>query len=142
MERSGALGGQHTVYVAKLEGMRMVLSACSGLQPLPYPSTLHLCLDNQAAVRHPTSPRPNSGQHSHLAIRALVEEMRDTHPLMAIRVSWVPGHADVEGNERADARAKAGAEAEEVAAARRRGERERIHCRKRQTPCSRLQKAH
>ena len=121
MEKSGALGGQHTVYVAELEGMRMVLSACSGLQPLPYPSTLHLCLDNQAAVRHPTSPRPNSGQHSRLAIRALVEEMRNTHPLMAIRVSWVPGHADVEGNERADARAKAGAEAEEVAAARPRG---------------------
>ncbi|TNY16912.1 hypothetical protein DMC30DRAFT_407428 [Rhodotorula diobovata] len=104
MEKSGALGGQHTVYVAELEGMRMVLSTCSGLQPLPYPSTLHLCLDNQAAVRHPKSPRPNSGQHSRLAIRALVEKMRNTHPSMAIRASWVPGHANVEGNERANAR--------------------------------------
>ncbi|GAA5920682.1 hypothetical protein JCM8208_000401 [Rhodotorula glutinis] len=33
---------------------------------------------------------------------------------MTIAVSWVPGHAEIEGNERADAAAKVGAEVVEV----------------------------
>ncbi|KPV74401.1 uncharacterized protein RHOBADRAFT_66605 [Rhodotorula graminis WP1] len=35
-------------------------------------------------------------------------------PMMTVVVSWVPGHAEVEGNERADAQAKVGAEVVEV----------------------------
>ncbi|TNY17099.1 hypothetical protein DMC30DRAFT_331355, partial [Rhodotorula diobovata] len=101
--------GSDPVYVTQLQGMRMVLSVCSGLQPLPYPSTLHLCLDNQATLRQLTLPRPKSGQHSCLAICALVEEMRSTHPLVAIWEMWAPGHTNVEGNKRADTRARAGA---------------------------------
>ena len=120
-ERSAALGGQHTVYRGELEGMRMLLAKMTTLTPPLHPFTLHLCLDNQAAALHPSSPRPTSGQPARLEIRRLAHELKETHPLMTIVVSWVPGHADVEGNERADARAKGGAEVGEVDKAARAG---------------------
>ncbi|GAA5919357.1 hypothetical protein JCM8208_007382, partial [Rhodotorula glutinis] len=114
-EKSAALGGQHTVYRGELEGVRMILSKITTLTPSPtQPFTLHICLDNQAAALHPTSPTPSSGQPARLAIRRLVHELRETHPVMTIAVSWVPGHAEIEGNERADAAAKVGAEVVEV----------------------------
>ncbi|GAA5857551.1 hypothetical protein JCM9279_000211, partial [Rhodotorula babjevae] len=113
-EKSAALGGQHTVYWGKLEGMRMLLSKMSTLTPPPHPFTLHLCLDNQAAALLHSSPQPTSGQPAHLEIRRLAHELKETHPLMTIVVSWVPGHAEVKGNERADVCAKVGAAAGEV----------------------------
>ncbi|GAA5944828.1 hypothetical protein JCM3775_007321 [Rhodotorula graminis] len=110
-EKSAALGGQHTVYRGELEGLRMLLSKMRTLTPSStQPFTLHLCLDNQAAALHPSSPRPTSGQPAHLEIRRLARELKETHPMMTVIVSWVPGHAEVEGNERADAQAKVGAE--------------------------------
>ncbi|GAA5854175.1 hypothetical protein JCM9279_006164 [Rhodotorula babjevae] len=116
-EKSAALGGQHTVYQGKLKGMRMLLSKMSTLTPPPHPFTLHLCLDNQAAALHPSSLQPTSGQPARLEIRQLAHELKETHPLMTIVVSWVPGHAEVEGNERADVCAKVGAEVGEVVVA-------------------------
>ncbi|GAA5858754.1 hypothetical protein JCM9279_001441 [Rhodotorula babjevae] len=118
-EKSAALGRQHTVYRGELEGMRMLLSKMSTLTPPPHPITLHLCLDNQAAALHPSSPQPTSGQPARLEIRRLAHELKETHPLMTIVVSWVPGHAKVEGNERADVCAKVGAEVGKVVEAAR-----------------------
>ncbi|BGP43091.1 hypothetical protein JCM10449v2_007109 [Rhodotorula kratochvilovae] len=112
---------QQTVYVGELEGLRLALHTLTTLPPLPFPSTAHLCANNQAAVLHPTSPAPSSGQHLCLAIRAPAQELKTAHPNLCVSISWVPGHAGIEGNERADLCAKAEEEVRAPTQRRRRG---------------------
>ncbi|GAA6060770.1 hypothetical protein JCM10212_006750 [Sporobolomyces blumeae] len=67
-----------------------------------------------AAHRH---PRRQPGRCSQRVpcpphARPAAPSVRRANPAVSIRLAWVPGHADVEGNEGADVQAKRGAETE------------------------------
>ena len=68
---------------------------------------LILFLDNSAVVDGILGPTPASSQGAYMGLRKIAKELQ---PSVTTRVSWVPGHKDVHGNEVADALAKEGSE--------------------------------
>ncbi|BGP44109.1 hypothetical protein JCM10450v2_008331 [Rhodotorula kratochvilovae] len=103
------LGTLQTVYVAELEGLRLALATLATSPPLTEPTTVLVAIDNQAVLLQPTSPAPTSGQQHRLAVRALLLKLKRTHPMLELRLRWVPGHRNVAGNERTNEDAKRGA---------------------------------
>ena len=95
----------HTVFEG--EGVGMILGIdlikeerdeVAGMIPLG--------VDNQSAIIATGSIKP---MPSHYIWDALHRQLRDTvktHPGMDLLVKWTPGHADIEGNEKADEEAK------------------------------------
>ncbi|KJZ70081.1 hypothetical protein HIM_10542 [Hirsutella minnesotensis 3608] len=82
-----------------------IIGALEGLkEALKLPARrIHVCLDNTSAARAIMGDSGSSSQHEAMTFVALAREHGDTH------VRWVPGHADIPGNDRADELAKAGA---------------------------------
>ncbi len=94
---------QFNVYAAELAAMNLAL----GLAGNTTEHTIwQIYSDSQAAIRAIHKPRRQSGQ-------AIIKEFLDTseqameeNPQLQIKVMWIPGHAKIEGNERADEEAK------------------------------------
>ena len=63
---------------------------------------------NQAAVRSIIDVKSHSAQYASIIFRTAAFEFLDADPSHTIDVQWVPSHAKVMGNERADALANAG----------------------------------
>ena len=107
------LGQQQTVYAGELGGITIALAAlhANGTQQ-PYPDTpyaAHLLIDNQSAVLGTCDPFKGPGQHQRLANRSLYLQIGRDLPHIDLQIHWVPGHVEIEGNERADVLAKKGA---------------------------------
>ena len=52
------------------------------------------------------NPRRQSGQAIIKDFLDDVDDISDKHPRLRIKIIWIPGHAKIDGNERADAEAK------------------------------------
>ncbi|RFU78528.1 reverse transcriptase [Trichoderma arundinaceum] len=70
-------------------------------------SEIMLFLDNSAVVDGILGKTPDSSQGTYMKLRNIARELL---PAIKIKVSWVPGHKNVLGNERADQLAKEGSE--------------------------------
>jgi ribonuclease HI len=68
------------------------------------PSRLRIFLDSQPAIKRLKHTEPEAGQA--LAIRARKAAQELVNQGREVTVQWVPGHKDIEGNERADQAAK------------------------------------
>ena len=73
-------------------------------------NTIWIFIDNQAAIRRCTKPHPSPGQHLSLQIIENLQTILDMRPNTRVNIQWVPGHAEVLGNEIADRCAKQAAE--------------------------------
>src|SRR5208282_4442911 len=62
--------------------------------------------DNQSAIKATNHPRLQSGQAIIKDFLDYVDDIKDKHPHLHIKIIWIPGHADIDGNERADVEAK------------------------------------
>lgn len=93
----------HTVFEGELFGIVLALRI---ITELPEVVDAAICLDNQSAIVRAHKPRPKSGQILTTAIHDAVERIRADRPDFRLRLVWVPGHNDVDGNELADLHAK------------------------------------
>ena len=62
--------------------------------------------DSQAAIKAIDHPQRQSGQTIIKDILGSIDEVVNEHPHLQIEIVWIPGHAEIEGNERADTEAK------------------------------------
>ena len=69
----------------------------------------YIFTDNQAAIQAVDSPKSQSRQYIINEILNKIDRIQEIKPTCAIHIECVPGHKNVEGNERADQAAKAAA---------------------------------
>jgi ribonuclease HI len=62
--------------------------------------------DSQAGVKAIVHPRRQSGQTIIQEILNSIDKLTDEYPQLQVEIVWIPGHAEIEGNERADTEAK------------------------------------
>ena len=105
------LGGQthHTVYNGEQVGM--ILGA-ELLRREPNVRSVYMGVDNQAAILATVSRNCHSGHALTDLFLQVLQSALDKHGLHFLSVRWVPGHANIAGNESVDAEAKRAAEGE------------------------------
>src|SRR5437667_1498082 len=62
--------------------------------------------DSQSAIKAINNSHRQSGQALIKEILDCVNDINDKYPHLRIKIIWIPGHAKIDGNERADAEAK------------------------------------
>ncbi|MBW0512441.1 hypothetical protein O181_052156 [Austropuccinia psidii MF-1] len=69
-----------------------------------YMGEVHILCNNQVALRKVADPtKPSTGQHLYLPTS---NELISLSKLTPIHLTWCPGHMGIEGNEKADSKAK------------------------------------
>ena len=112
-EGKGAAGRRTEVYDAEIMGAAAGLEAAVNSPAANLASGITVWLDNHAAASLLADGRtaPSRPIESEL-FRSLKRQWEATPGLLSkdsVKVRWLPGHADIEGNERADQLAKEGA---------------------------------
>ena len=107
IERTIPMGTRAEVYDAELEGIQAaaqkILQVCQiGSHTI---NEAWIFTDNQAAVQRISTLKPAPGQAAAITV-AKVSKLLQEHNI-TLTIQWVPGHTDVEGNEKADQLAKA-----------------------------------
>lgn len=106
------LGCRTEVYDAELCGMhRGLYDTIHRLLLHIKFKNIHIFADNSAAIWTIFEGRPGLGQTTSRSFRRTAFKFLDADATRQIHVGWVPGHCGIEGNDRADVRAKAAAEA-------------------------------
>jgi len=105
------LGSQthHIVYNGEQVGM--ILGA-ELLRREPNICSVYMGVDNQAAILATVSRNCHSGHVLTDLFLQVLQSALDKHGLQSLSVRWVPGHANIAGNELVDAEAKKAAEGE------------------------------
>ena len=94
---------QFNVYTAEITGMQLALERLWDHQVHP---TCRIYTDSQTAIKTIERPQRQSGQSIIKDLLDCIDEITSnpTHP--QIEIMWIPGHFDIQGNERADEEAK------------------------------------
>ena len=100
---------EHTVYNGEQVGM--VLGA-ELLRREGYLHSAYMGVDNQAAIQAVLSRDSRSGHTLTDMFLQVLQQATDKHQLEDFQIQWVPGHAQIAGNEAVDAEAKRAAEGE------------------------------
>ena len=66
----------------------------------------YIYVDNQSAIQAIDNPKQQSGQYIIRNILQSLDELQTQRPNLEFRIEWVPGHMDIDGNEKADIEAK------------------------------------
>jgi ribonuclease HI len=99
------LGKGQIVYNGELEGITRAFEYAADVATPGQEIRIHA--DNQAAIHRLKGPSDNPGQAWQL--RCFKAARRIMSKNATVSLHWVPGHEDIEGNERADQLAKAAA---------------------------------
>jgi ribonuclease HI len=97
----------HNVYAAELTAIRMAITTFQEM--MDKYSNIYIFTDNQAAIQAVDTPTRQSGQNIIEEILDTIEKIHEYTPNCNIHIEWVPGHKNIEGNERADLAAKTAA---------------------------------
>jgi hypothetical protein len=77
----------------------------AGKSPEQY-DTCYIFVDNQSSIQAIDKPKQQSGQYIISNILESLDELQAQRPNLEFRIEWVPGHMDIDGNEKADEEAK------------------------------------
>lgn len=97
----------HNVYAAELTAIQMAVTLFEEL--INEYMNVYIFTDNQSAIQTIEAPKQQSGQYITARILDVIDRIHEAKPACNIHIEWVPGHKDVEGNEKADQAAKAAA---------------------------------
>ena len=97
----------HNVYAAELTAIQMAVALFE--EKTDEYTNAYVFTDNQSAIQAVDSPMRQSGQYIIKEILDTIDRIHEAKPTCTIHIEWVPGHKNVEGNERADQAAKAAA---------------------------------
>ena len=99
------LGGemQFNVYTAEITAMQLALERVWNPQATP---SCRIYTDSQTAIKAIERPRRQSGQSIIKDLLDCIDETMDKNGCLQIDIIWIPGHSEIQGNERADAEAK------------------------------------
>ena len=97
----------HNVYAAELMAIQMAVFLFEK-RIEEYPN-VHIFTDNQSAIQTIESPKRQSGQYIVKGILDIIDRVYAVKPTCNVHIEWVPGHQNIDGNERADQAAKAAA---------------------------------
>ena len=99
------LGGemQFNVYTAEITAMQLALERLWNHQAT---SICRIYTDSQTAIKAIERPQRQSGQSIIKDLLDCIDEIMDKHRHLQIDIMWIPGHSEIQGNERADAEAK------------------------------------
>ena len=70
------------------------------------PTEWRIYTNSQSAIKATNNPRRQSGQAIIKDFLDCVDDIKDKHPHLHIKIIWIPRHADIDENERADVEAK------------------------------------
>jgi len=99
------LGGEteFNVYTAEITAMQIALEKLWSYQALP---NCRIYTDSQTAIKAIERPQQQSGQSIIKDLLNFIDETTGKHTHLQIEIVWIPGHSEIQGNERADAEAK------------------------------------
>ena len=83
--------------------MQLALERLWNHQALP---RCRIYTDSQTAIKAIERPQRQSGQSIIKDLLDCIDEIMDKHRHLQIDIMWIPGHSEIQGNERADAEAK------------------------------------
>ena len=89
----------YNVFVAKTTALQLAIET---LRDNHERTEWRIYTDNQSI----NNPQRQSGQAIIKDFLDCVDDIKDKHPHLHIKIIWIPGHADIDGNERADIEAK------------------------------------
>jgi ribonuclease HI len=69
---------------------------------------VYIFTDNKSAIQSVDTPMRQSGQYITEEILDIIDEIHERTPACIVHIEWVPGHRNIEGNEKADQAAKTG----------------------------------
>ena len=103
------LGSTKEYMVYNGEQIGMVLGA-ELLRREGYIHLAYMAVDNQAAIQAVLSRDSCSGHSLTDMFLQILQEVMDKHEIKGFQIRWVPGHAQIAGNEAVDVEAKRAAE--------------------------------
>ncbi|KAJ1309299.1 hypothetical protein OPQ81_004961 [Rhizoctonia solani] len=105
----GGIGPRSEIFDAEMLGIALAMKECNLFARNHHIKHIRLFSDNQAAVRSIIDVQSHSAQYASIIFRTAAFEFLDANPNHTIDVRWIPGHANIPGNERANALANLGA---------------------------------
>ena len=97
----------HNVYAAELIAIRMAITAFQ--ETTDKYGNVYIFADNQSAIQAVDTPMRQSGQYIIEEILDIIDGIHERTPACIVHIEWVPGHKNIEGNEKADQAAKTAA---------------------------------
>lgn len=101
---------KHTVYesecVRQILALKMLQKHGQDLDGLD----ITIATDNQAVLRAYSARKETPGGYLIEEARTLIKTLEEKWPRIRLKLQWVPGHEEIEGNEKADIEAKRAAE--------------------------------
>jgi len=99
----------HTVFEGELIG---AILAVHSIRATRRSRNITIAIDNQATIQALAKPNRKPGQHLVIAFHHLLARLLAKSPRLSIHLTWIPGHADIPGNQVADEQARAAAAGE------------------------------
>lgn len=97
----------HTVFEGEVVGLILALNI---IRSIPRTRSVTILADNQVAITAPSKPKCQPGRYLLDTFNDELAKLKKTKPYLQVHITWIPGHENVDGNERADKAAKEAAE--------------------------------
>ncbi|KAG8728338.1 hypothetical protein FRC10_005060 [Ceratobasidium sp. 414] len=96
-----SLGPRSDIYNAEIFALALAATQAVRTAP-PSVEKISFFSDNRAAITSILDLKPHPAQAASIIFRCAIDSFLEKDPSFSVDVTWVPGHAGIKGNERAD----------------------------------------